>query len=92
MTRTKREQNTAEEQNVNELWRVEQNVNIQKSSTECMVRQYDADMPLHIVTHESIRFDMHSLHGRIAIFAFETALLFSNYIPTKRGNSVSLIP
>jgi len=49
--RTKREQNTAEEQNVNELWRVEQNVNIQKSSKIFILRQYVADMPLHIAAH-----------------------------------------
>jgi len=49
--RTKREQNTAKEQNVNKMWRVEQNVNIQMSSKKCMVRQHVADMPLHIAAH-----------------------------------------
>ena len=42
VTRTKREQNKAEEQNVNELWRVEQNVNVQMSSKKYILRQYDA--------------------------------------------------
>jgi len=40
--RTKREQNTVEEQNVNELWRMEQNVNVQMSSKKYILRQYDA--------------------------------------------------
>ena len=40
--RTKREQNTAEEQNVNKMRRVEQNVNVQKSSKIFILRQYDA--------------------------------------------------
>ena len=48
--------------------------------------------PLHIVTHESIRFDMHSAHGRVAIFAVEPVPLFSNYSPIKRDNSVAFIP
>ena len=41
VTRTKREQNTAEEQNVN----------VQTSSKIFILRQYDADMPLHIDAH-----------------------------------------
>ena len=40
--RTKREQNTAEEQNVNKTRQVEQNVNVQKSSKIFILRQYVA--------------------------------------------------
>ena len=47
---------------------------------------------MHIAAIESIRFDMRSAHGWVSFFAFEPVPLFSNYSPTKRGNSVAFIP